>query len=301
MRLPRLRAPWLAQVSEQIAASVDPRVAWYGLFAFVVFVALVVANFPYSLIVQNVLRSLTLGPVQVEVAETHFAWFRGFELRGVRLTRVGQRPDAPPLLEASRLYVRPALSSVLRLRLSSLRMWGTVCGGEMDGRFDSTDGTPRATVELRSWQVGEHPMLRHDLESGSMTGRLSGRITLEGRPGDLSLNQLVGELQVTDFKSDARYTNGDSYVNTFPIIAAKFVVRGETMDVQELRVESIQPTFKATVSGQITLRSPWKQSLLNLRGDGDAAFREVANLARGKRAKEGPITLTGTFNDPQFR
>lgn len=314
MRLPRLRLKWPALPFERLAELELGATFWYALYAGVLFVVFLVANFPHDLMVKGILRSLTLGSWRIEVDGTRFAWWRGFELRGVRLTQIGRGEPASPLLEADRLFVRPGLSALIRGRLSPLVLHGALYNGVVEASLDNAGGAARATVHLRALQVGQHPMVTAGLVDGQVTGNLSGSVTVESRRGNLRESLVAGDLNVTELNLNnanyARQVDGltaySNYNFQFATVATKFLLQGNKLNIQDFRADGKQ--YKADGSGQVLLREPLRDSVLNLRVNlqtgsaPDATATNVVEFVRSRKDRpDGPVVVTGTVGHPRSR
>src|SRR4051794_14408493 len=181
MRLPSLRVPrpsfdWL-----EIAGG--RRLLLYGFYTSVLFVVFLFANFPHHAVTQRILESLNLRSqgLQLDVADTRFAWWRGFELQRVRLAPLD--PDRAAFLDASSLFVRPGFDGLLRGHISNVHLEGLMYGGEIDTDLALDNEMRRATVTVSRVQLQRYPLLAELLQDGTLTGLLSGVMSVEQHGG----------------------------------------------------------------------------------------------------------------------
>jgi type II secretion system protein N len=195
----------------------------------------------------------------------------------------------------------------LRGRLSPILVQADLYGGEMDGSFSLADGMTRANVQLHDLQIGRYPYLQTLLDEGTLTGKLSGAASMEGR-GDLDNARAVGEFDIRDAGLSGAKFNGLGVPDLgFKQISLKFARQGTRLEIQEFRADGDQ--IKASGDGQIVLREPLGDSVLNLRMTvmpGNDASDEVKTLLslvpRPKNARlDSPITITGTLRQPRLR
>jgi type II secretion system protein N len=278
--------------------------AFYFLLLFGIFL---MHNFPHDVVVKRAIRELNQGSLVAGVSRARFAWFKGYELSGVTLAQRDDAPDDPPLFESSSLYVRPGLDGLLQGRLSSILVAATLYGGQMDGSLAMADGLTRATVQLDGLQLSRYPYVRTLLDEGSLSGRLSGTASMEGR-GDLENARAVGEFEIRDASLTGAKINGLGVPDLgFQMIAFKFARQGTRLEVQEFRADGDQ--IKASGDGQIVLREPFGDSVLNLRVTmmpGSSASEDIRTLLslipRPKNARlDAPLAITGTLRQPRLR
>jgi type II secretion system protein N len=298
--MPRLSLDWIDGLGGR-------RILLYGFYFLLLFGIFFIHNFPHDVVVKRAIRELNRGSLLPGVARARFAWFRGYELSGVTLSLRSSAPDDPPILESSSLYVRPGLDGLLRGKLSSIAVQGAFYGGEVDGNWSMADGTNRATIQLHDLQIGRYPYVRALFDEGSLSGRLSGLASIEGR-GGIENARAAGELSIREGGLTGVKINGLGIPDlTFGEISFKFVRQGTRLDIQEFRADGDQ--IKASGEGQIVLREPPLDSVLNLRVTvmpGAQASEEVKTLLslvpRPKNARlDAPLTVTGTLRQPRLR
>jgi type II secretion system protein N len=157
MRLPALRMPAIPMPSVWIDRLFSRGTLLYALYTGLLFIVFLIANFPHNVIVQRVLQSIDLSEqgLRLEVGDTRFAWWNGYELQRVKLTPTD--PDALPLFEAGSLYVRPGLDGLMRGQVNSLHLLGLLYGGAVDGTVAVSEGMRRATIAIDGLQLHRYP------------------------------------------------------------------------------------------------------------------------------------------------
>lgn len=306
MRLPALRLSLPRPSFDWLEGFDGRRFLLYGLYTVVLFVVFSIANFPHDMILQRALRAFDLGPVQLAVGQARFAWWNGYELRKVALTQRGA-PDLPPLLESSSLYLRPGYDGLIRGELSSVLAHGLMYGGAVDASFSRGDGLMHATLQLSDLQIGRYPLIVNLLEEGQIGGVLSGTVSFENRGADPSGGRAAGELEIAGASIEGAKIRGLALPPfTWENLSAKFSVQGSRLDIEELRGDG---PCKLSGQGQIVVRSPLADSVLNLRVSvvPGADCPEAVKLAlsvvpRPPNARpDAPIVISGTLANPRTR
>jgi type II secretion system protein N len=140
-----------------------------------------------------------------------------------------------------------------------------------------------------------------------MSGQLSGAASMEGR-GNLENARAVGEFDIKDAGLTGAKISGLGVPDiVFKEVAFKFARQGTKLDIQEFRADGDQ--IKATGDGQVVLREPLADSVLNMRltvVPGNNASDDVKTLLslipRPKNARlDAPLTITGTLRQPRLR
>lgn len=309
MRLPSLRVslPRPSFLFDWLDILGGRRFLFYTLYTVILFAVFLVVNFPHDAVVQRALRAADLGPVAVGVGGARFAWYKGYELRGVQLRQRGSGPDRPPILESASLYVRPGLDGLLRGRLSSVYVSGALYNGALDARWTMNDGTMRATLDLRDVQLERYRFLTSLFEEGQVGGKLSGTVTAESRRNDWRSGRAAGELELQRAGTTALKVKGFGVPDLhFATASVKFALQNNRLDIQELRAEG---DAKLSGEGQIALRTPVQDSVLNLRvsivagaesPDAVKGLLQLIPRAQGARP-DAPVAISGTLRNPRFR
>lgn len=312
MRFPAIRLPSLPMPSEWTEGLITRRTVLYALYTGVLFLVFLIANFPHNLIVQRVLRSIDLSAqgLRLEVGDTRFAWWHGYELQRVRLSPTD--PDALPLMEASSFYVRPGLDGLLRGQINSLHLLGLMYGGAVEGTVAMSDGLRRTTITFDGLQLHRYPALAGllQLQDGAVAGNLSGVITIESHGANGSDTRAEADVGLDKASlTDATLANGLTLPALhFDKAALKLSVQGGRVEVQDLDANG--PELRLSASGQIALREPVNDSVLNLKFTalpGANSPDEVRTLLSfipppPKGAKpDAPRTISGTLARPRVR
>jgi type II secretion system protein N len=307
MAFPRLR---LSRPSFEWLPAVVPsrRIVLYTLYTLLLFLVFLVWQFPHGELVRRALRSVDLSPLRLEFADARFAWLRGYEFQGVELKRVDEQDDRPPILESSRLYLRPGFNGLIRGRLASLKLHAAMYSGNAEGSWEVQNGMHRATLRLEDLRIGRYRWLVSALEEGEIDGLLSGMISAESRRLGARDGELAGELQVKKGHATGLKIRGLAVPELdFARITAKFAVKGDQIELQELHADGLQ--LKVNASGQLTVRTPPTDSVLNLRvtlqpgpESSDAIRGLLALIPRPKNARpDAPMIVTGTLAQPRVR
>jgi type II secretion system protein N len=244
--------------------TISGRFVLYAVYTIVLFLIFLIANFPHHVLVRRALDSLNLGPVHLDVEATRFAWWKGYELRGVRLIQADAGLEMPPLLESRSLYVRPGLSGLLRGELSSVRVSGVMYNGDVVATWVSENGGGRVTLSMESLELGRHPQISGLLEEGQIMGRISGFLSIEPRGAGIAGAEAAGELSLQSGRLAAARIRGLSIPDLNGCSAeAKLGMKGGRVDIQEFHLECNE--VKMTATGNVVTQPRLQDSRLNLR------------------------------------
>ncbi|MFI5394502.1 MAG: type II secretion system protein GspN [Candidatus Binatia bacterium] len=306
MRLPRLRLPRPRLSLDWLAALGGRRTILYVGYTAVLFVVSLLLTFPHELLVHRMLRSVSRGPVSVEFNTVRLSWLAGYELTGMRIGSASA-DGQPPYLECTRLWVRPALSALLRGNPYDLLLSADLYGGTAQGEAQMNEGGVAASVLWKDLNLGRYRTLTSLLDEGQLTGRLSGHLDFESRGVNLDAGQSTGE-----FALEAAALSG-AKVSGFPVpdlhlrqTKAKFALRAGRLEVQEFQAAG---DVDVQASGHIVLRDPPQESVLNLRATiqqslatPEAVKTLVGLIPRPPGSKpDSPIVITGTLGRPHVR
>jgi type II secretion system protein N len=269
-------------------------------------------NFPYDAMVRRAITSLDLAAqgLRFDHADTRFAWWRGLELQDVKFGPTD--PTLPPFMEASSIYVRPGLDGLFRGQLNSVDLLGMLYGGAIDAHLAAGEGLRRATVTVDGLQLQRYPGAASflQLQEGSLGGKLSGVITIENHGGDGGETRAAAELALANGSlTEAKLNNGIALPPLhFDKAALKLNLQGGRLEVQEL--EANGPEVELSASGQIALREPLQDSVLNLKFalvPGENSPEDIQTLlsllpppAKGAKA-DAARTISGTLARPRIR
>lgn len=301
VRLPRLSADWLPALPGR-------GVVLYGLYTLVLFALFLVGQFPYDILFRRALSSVDLHPFALNYETSQFAWLRGYEFRNINLGMKGDDRSVPPLFEAGHIYLRPGLSGLLRGRLDAVFVNAALYGGEISGSWSTDNGLQRVALQLGDLQIGRYRWLATLFDEGTLAGRLSGAISAEMRRGNLREGQVAGELEIADAQMSAVKIKGMVVPEiSFDTVAAKFAANGGQLEIEEFHADGRE--LRASGSGQITVRDPVGDSVLNLKvllqpgPEVTDTIRGLLSLVpRPKNAKpDAPMTIVGTLAQPRVR
>jgi len=305
MRFPSISLPALS-FGDRFDSAQTRHVALYALYTLVLFGVFMLVNFPYLALVDRVLHRAQTGPLRIEVAGARFAWWRGLELSGLRL--IDRDLGRQALLEVPRSYVRPSWLGLMKGQLASAQLDAEAYGGSMQWQWSSGSDVGRVQGRLDGLQVARHRALMALFEAGEISGLLSGNIDVEIRKGESTAAKVEGQLRADDLtESDLVYAGTPLPSLGFDEATLKFSMQGGRVEVEELNATG--PDMVVSASGQIGLRQPVQDSVLNLRATitaQEGARPEIKGLVsiiprpKGSRAN-APLPITGTLAQPRFR
>lgn len=311
MRLPSVRLPSIGLPSDWVEGLLGRGTLLYGFYTVVLFFVFLLVNFPHNVIVQRVLQSMDLESqgLRLEVGDTRFAWWKGYELQRVKLGPTD--PSVPPFVEVNSLYVRPGLDGLMRGQVNSVDLLGLLYGGAIDAHLAAGDGMRRATVTIDGLQLQRYPAIVSflQLQEGSLGGKLSGVVTVESH-GDHGETRAAAELDLSDSSLvDAKLNNGIALPPLhFDKAALKANLQSGRLEVQEF--DATGPEVEMSANGQIAMRQPVGDSVLNLKfalAPGEHAPDDIQTLLsllppppKGAKA-DAPRTISGTLARPRIR
>jgi type II secretion system protein N len=258
------------------------------------------------LLIRRMLSSVRQGPVTVEFTDASFAWFHGYEIRGMRIESAGADGQAP-YLECSHLWVRPALSALVRGNLYDLLLYADLYGGMAQGELLMNNGSVSGSMQWNDLNLDRYRTLTALLDEGQLAGRVSGYFNFESRGAELEAGQATGALTLEGAALSGVKISG------FPVpdvhlrqMRFKFALRGGRLELQEFKATG---DVEVEGSGNVVLREPLQDSALNLRATiqqslatPDAVKTLVGLIPRAPGAKpDSPIMITGTLERPHTR
>jgi type II secretion system protein N len=300
LRLPRISFDWLGGV-------IDRTVLLYGVFTLVLFLVFLIVNFPHDILIRRAVSQLRLEPIQLDFQSAHFAWHRGYELRGLQLLANGGG-EMPPLLECSTVDLWPNLGGLVRGEFRGVSLDGELYGGHASGEWVVSDGGGAGHVELSGLEVGRYRALAAQFDEGQVTGQLSAAVTVQLNGSERRKAELNAELSIARPAFTGLKVKGFTIPDLqFAEAQGKVNVKGERVELQEFKATGDQLTVQ--LSGSITMREPVGASPINLRAilqpsaatpDGIKAMLALIPR-RPNTAPDAPITITGTLGSPQLR
>lgn len=302
MQLPKLRLPSLSFGAGARA------VVLYGLYTLVLFVVFFISTFPHELVLRQVMSAAGMGRggSPIEFGSVKFAWWRGYQIDGLRLAPVSGSETA--ILELAHLWLRPTFRELVRGNPYAVTVAAELYGGSAGGQVHYKDGTVHGDLAWDGLSLGRYQPLLSLLEEGQIAGRVSGLLSFDAPMRNSSGTQAAGDVTidgatVTGGKLPG-FTLGDL---SFKQAKLKFKAGSGKVEVQEFNVSgdvNIQQ-----VSGHIGLRDPVTESSLNLRANilqtnttPDWLKTLISAIPRPAGAKlDAPLNITGTIAKPRFR
>lgn len=270
----------------------------YAAYTLVLFLVFLIVNFPHHTLVQRALQSFDDGPFKLTVQGARFAWWRGYELQGVRLLPTHPGGNSPPFLESRSIYVRPGLGGLLRGEITSLWVESSLYDGVVDAGWTNGNGEERITVRFDSVELGRHPAVSALLEEGELSGRLSGVLTVEPRGRSITGSEAAGDIRL----SGAHLSGARIRGMTVPDLSAcsgdaKLSLKSGRLDVQAL--DLVCQELKLNLAGQVMLQDDPARSVLNLRIDPEPGL--AATEQSKMLVQLIPRTVTGTLARPSWQ
>jgi type II secretion system protein N len=279
----------------------------YIAYTAVLFVVFLIVTFPHELLIRRALSGINQGAVAVQFNAANFAWFRGYELTGLRVAPAAADDGRAPYLECSHVWVRPALGALVRGNPYAMQMSADLYGGTALGEARLADGNLVGNVQWHGIDLARYRTLTALLDEGQLTGKISGQFDFEARDANLAVGQGSGEVSVDGIgliqAKVAGFGVPELHIRQTKL---KFTIRSGRLEVQDFNATG---DLNVQGSGQIVLREPVQDSVLNLRGTvlptattPDALKAVIALIPRAPGAKpDAPMTVTGTVAHPRVR
>lgn len=304
MRMPQLRMPAIPSFGFALPAFLTSRMTWlYVGYTLVLFLIFLLITFPHDLMIRRVLATLDRGPLGLDFATAGLAP-KGYEVAGLK---IGGDDGSVPVLETSKLWVRPALRELLSGNPYAASISGELYGGSVGGRIAYQDGGVAGTVEWKDLDLTRYRTLSAQLDEGEIAGKVSGSVTFDVRGQSFQQGQASGDVVVD------RAALTKAKINGWPIpdlhltqTKTNFKVAGGRLELNDL-VATGDVSLQG--SGQIVLKDPVGESVLNLRATitatpqtPDAIKAALALIPRPAGSKpDSPLTVTGTLSRPRLR
>jgi len=306
MRLPSLRMPLPRLSLDWLGALGGRMTVLYIAYTLVLFLVFLIITFPHKALIARALNLVNRGSMVVQINDGDFAWLNGYELTGVRIPS----PDGDghlPLVELNHLWVRPLLTDLMRGNPYAVQIHADMYGGVALGEVRLADGNVVGNVQWQNVDLDRYRTLTSLLDEGRFKGRVSGAFDFEVHGGNVSTGQGSGEVRI----EGAGVSEGKVAGFTIPDLnlkqtKLKFAVRGGRLEVQELNASG---DLSIQGSGQVVLRDPVQDSVLNLRAtivptpttpDGVKALLALIPHAPGAKP-DAPMTISGTLARPRVR
>jgi len=302
LRLPALRLPRLSFGGNARS------VFLYGAYTTILFLGFLIANFPHELILRRVFDAVGVsdGGAPLEFQDVKFAWWRGYQIDGLRVVPPPTNELSP--LELTHLWVRPTIGELVRGNPYSFTIDAELYGGTASGRVEIRNGAVTGDVVWEGLSLGRYRPLLALLEEGQVSGRLGGVLSFESPIRNTAATQAAADVtldgaEIKDGKV-AGFTFGTLGIKQAKL---KFKAGSGRVEIQDLAVNGDVSIQQA--SGQIGLREPISDSSVNLRANilqtpttPDWLKTLIAAIPRAPGAKlDAPINITGTISKPRVR
>ncbi len=278
----------------------------YGGYTLVLFLLFLVLNFPYGVLVDQLLDEVDLSPAEVTHGGADLAILGGLRLRGVTVRRSDW--TRLPILEIPRADVRVGLSGLLRGKVSKVNVIGDLYGGVLKAKWRGGEDLQRGIVQVEDVQVARYPPLREILKEGQIFGLLSGFVKLEGRPGDVAAVRANGEIYLDRAGSEGLVYRGWPVLDlSFEETSVLFSMQGGRIEIEEFN--AVGPDIIMSGSGQIGLRDSLADTVLDLKvvvqaaPDARPEVKGLVSLIPRRRGAQpdAPISISGTVAKPRYR
>jgi type II secretion system protein N len=274
--------------------------------------------------------------VDLTYAQGRFAWWQGYELRGVTL-RLAPRPtpvlsnvEGPdsdfPLLSFSRLFVRPRLHRLILGQLFPLRVHGELYGGSLEGEFLGQEPLVHGFLALHRIDLSRYRSPFLTGLTGLTGARVDGTMSVEA--------SFTG--QVSDPHTHLQRQRVETETRSLPSLSLSLSLEGggvtggkvSGISLPQLRFSRIRlhgrlekdrvevqefvgqlDGLEVQGQGQIRLRTPLSRSLIDLR----FSFEATASLSPELRtllaflpaSPDSPanrtLVISGTVGHPLLR
>lgn len=276
----------------------------YVLFSLAVFLVALAYSLPHDLIAARILSAATAGaPVTATFRDVTFAFPNGYRFSDLRLEPARAPGSA---LAIDTLTVRTPLLGLLLGRPRRASLSGSAYGGEISGDVEIRGGGARTRLEATGIELARAlaPLV-------PAPGRIAGRaeLTLELSGDGRTTQSTAGSVALAVRGLELREVAVRGVVVPdldVRDLTASGQILGSRMQVKEVRATSDAGELAAT--GDVLLRDPLPQSVLNLRltvdvrPDAPPALRVATALLPRRNAGEKPFyTVSGTVAAPSIR
>ena len=305
MQLARFRIPRPTLSLDWLGALGGRSTILYMGYTSVLFLVFLLVTFPHDLLIRRALSGVNQGTVNVEFSGAGLAP-SGYELTGLRVT-ARNAPEQPPLLECSHLFIRPALSELIRGNPYAVAVSADLYGGNAQGLVSLKGDSLTGSLEWRDISLGRYRTLTAFLDEGQLGGRMSGQMSFEARGPNYAAGQSTGDVTLDGLSLTAAkvegYTVPDAKLSQTKM---KFKVTSGRFEIQDFNASG---DVGIQGSGTIMLRDPFADSNLNLRATflpnpaTPPALKGLLMLIpRQPGAKpDAPVSITGPLLHPKMR
>jgi len=276
----------------------------YTGYLVVLFAAFLLVTFPYDVLVRRALAGFNGGALSVGFQDAGFAWHRGIALDRLTL----HSAEAIPVLEIDRMWVRPSLGQLVRGNPYAIELQAEMYGGSARADADFSEGRLSGNVALEALSLGRYRPLAGMLEEGRLGGRVDATLSFETTAADPNAGQATGAIRLSRAAIEAAKISGfgvpDIHVDEGDV---EFTYRNGRIDLAALKAHGKEIILEA--DGQVTLRNPAVDSILNLRaiiGPGPEAPDPIRGLLEliprpAGAGADSPVRITGTIARPRVR
>lgn len=277
----------------------------YVFYTAVLFLVFVVVTFPYDVIIRN-FTAANDSPVVVDFDDARFAWHRGIALDGFRMHPVHGDPRVPTL-QAETLWARPSLTALFS-RQYGLQAQADLYGGSGELGVQLVEQSLVGDMTLSGLSLGRYRPVAGMLDEGRIGGRVDAQLTfnLPLAAPDSGVADGVVRLSRAALQEAKIAGFGVPNVN-LDQSHLDFAFKNGAVEVKELKADGKE--INLDVAGQVALREPVENSVLNLRATikpGPEAPDDIRGLlslvprpAGGN--EDSPVRITGTFARPRVR
>ena len=257
----------------------------YAIYTIVLFFVFLIITFPHDLLVRSLAeRIASQAGWRVQYEAVHLTPWGGYRFTDLKLLPSG---DDDPWFTALHVGLRPTLSALARRQAFPLSFHGDAYGGSFSGVFDQGE-LSNLDLDWSDVDLANYPRVTKILE-GNWGGHFTGEVHLSGKD---ALNTLDGRGHVTI--KDASLTQGKAAGFTVPELhfssgEGDFEMKAGKLELKSVKLSGTE--LDAELKGQVYLRAPAEQSLLN----GTLTVKPVPGSPSGI---EGLLTLLNRNQKP---
>jgi type II secretion system protein N len=288
-------------IAAGVFARRPPPLAGYVIFTFLVFSLALAYTLPHDLIAARVLEEATAGtPVRVTFASVAFAFPNGYRFTDLRVAPLRSPGSA---IDLGDLTVRSPLLGLLVGRPRSASLTGSAFGGTLSGNVSQRGARGALDLDLQDIDLGR-ALATVIAPPGRVAGRAALELALAGDGRTTQSTQGSVALAVRGLELSGVVVRGLAVPDlVFPDLTLTAQIDGSRLQVKELRASG--DALDLGASGEILLREPLAQSVLNLRLNIDVApaappaLRMAAALLPRRGPGEKPLyNASGTLGSP---
>ena len=259
-------------------------------------------TFDYSLLIPRLSRALSQATgSEVSIANLEGYRLSGFRIRDLKLASPGPAPEgaAKSALTVDQLTLRLQLLPLL-LGQRALTFSARLAGGALQGSLSQKGQQGRIALQIQGLTL-DRISLEPWLGPGSLRlgGKLDGQVDLTSEElanpakwaGKIEMTWGAGKIYPFKAKGvpieELNYRTGNLKLN----------VKEGTAQLETLKLEG--PDLPISVRGNLSLRAPFAQSILDISGTVEAspAYKEKMPLLNGLLPPEQKFTYTGTVEN----